>query len=273
MELSSAILKSIRTYQPIETEGVTLWPIRVKEYEEFLTASPAIEVIQQSLPAKWMSVPLLQAFYAMAYEAFQNGENQIGLLSKCLLFLALSLRLGEGEEIQDRIRKFDLVVAKDDESKLRAIRFQQDGQEREITPITFYRMRLILAAQNGIELVSDNANPELIEAERDLAQANSASLDIKIESLISTVAAFSSCQEEEIDEWPILKMKNRQKAYNRMADYLIYGIGATQGTKYKGGNPVPNLFYDKKKSSSALISLESFAGKDGMAAISKTGKL
>lgn len=267
------IQKAIRTYQPIETEGLTFWPILVREYHEFLTAKPAIEIMQQALPVRWLSMPLLSALYGMDFEAFQKGEPRVGLFSRCLLFLALSLRLGKGSEVAERTKLFTIIVDSEDPSQLKALRFTgNDGEEKEITPIMFQRLRPILAIQNGIELASEDANPDLVEAERDLAEMNGPDLDVSLDSLFSTVAAMAGIDEAEIDDWPILKLNRRQKAYSRVLNYVICGIGEAQGTKWKGGNPYPSPFYDKVRGDSAgAVRLEQFAGGAGVRAVQNAG--
>lgn len=267
------IQKAIRTYQPIETEGLTFWPILVREYHEFLTAKPAIEIMQQALPVRWLSMPLLSALYGMDFEAFQKGEPRVGLFSRCLLFLALSLRLGKGSEVAERTKLFTIIVDAEDPSQLKALRFTgDDGEEKEITPIMFQRLRPILAIQNGIELASEDANPDLVEAERDLAEMNGPELDVSLDSLFSTVAAMAGIDEAEIDDWPILKLNRRQKAYSRVLNYVICGIGEAQGTKWKGGNPYPSPFYDKVRGDSAgAVRLEQFAGGAGVRAVQNAG--
>ena len=52
MELSRNIKRAADRYEPVETAGLTLWPIRVCEQEEFERARPAIDVIQQALPVR-----------------------------------------------------------------------------------------------------------------------------------------------------------------------------------------------------------------------------
>lgn len=267
------IQKAIRTYQPIETEGLTFWPILASEYHEFLTAKPAIEVMQQALPVRWLSMPLLSAFYGMDFEAFQKGEPRVGLFSRCLLFLALSLRLGKGREVAERTKLFTILVDAEDPGQLKALRFTgDDGEEKEITPIMFQRLRPILAIQNGIELASEDANPDLVEAERDLAEMNGPELEVSLDSLFSTIAAMAGIDEAEIDDWPILKLNRRQKAYSRVLNYVVCGIGEAQGTKWKGGNPYPSPFYDKvRNGSSGAMRLEEFAGGAGVRAVQNAG--
>lgn len=272
MELPSKIKRAIRRYETIETEGLTIYPITVAEYDDFNTARPAIDFIQQSLPVRYMNMPLLQAFYAIDYDAFISNQPVTGLFYKCLLFLSLSLRLGQGEDAKDRVKNLVPLVDKHEPSKLIKLSFIQNGELKEITPIMFYRLRPILAAQNGIELVSENANPDLVEAERDIMDAKAPKLDASIEALVSAVAAFSKEDEAEIDDWPILKLQNRQRAYKRQLDYIICGIGETQGTKWKGGNPHPSPYFDRvKEESAALVSLKSFAGGKGLEAIQNAG--
>lgn len=267
------IQKAIRTYQPIETEGLTFWPILVSEYHEYLTAKPAIEIMQQALPVRWLSMPLLSALYGMDFEAFQKGEPRVGLFSRCLLFLALSLRLGKGREVAERTKLFTILVDAEDPGQLKALRFTgDDGEEKEITPIMFQRLRPILAIQNGIELASEDANPDLVEAERDLAEMNGPELEVSLDSLFSTIAAMAGIDEAEIDDWPILKLNRRQKAYSRVLNYVVCGIGEAQGTKWKGGNPYPSPFYDKvRNGSSGAMRLEEFAGGAGVRAVQNAG--
>ena len=142
----------------------------------------------------------------------------------------------------------------------------------EITPIQFHRLRPILAAQNGIELASEDANPDLVQAERDIAGAKGPKLDVKLDSLIAAVAALSGVNEEEIEDWPIRKLQNRQQALNRTLNFLVCGIGETQGTKWKGGNPYPSAFYDRLQTDSAsLIAMDQFAGGKGLQAVKNQG--
>lgn len=269
MEIPERYKKAVGRCEPIETDGLTLYPIEMEEYEEFTSARPAIEVMQQTFPAKYAVMPLLSAFYAMDFDAIMDGQPPIGWLQHALLFFALALRLGRGEEPQERLRHFKLEIEPDDQRKLKRVVFSgKDGNEHSITPILFSKLRPVLAAQNGIELVSESENPELIEAERDLAAAKAPHLKLDIYDAVATVSLWSHCDETEINGWPILKFERRRRALQRSLDYTICAINEGAGCTYKGGNPVPSLFFDREKmDSSALMPLSNFAGGQGEKAV------
>jgi hypothetical protein len=186
---------------------------------------------------------------------------------RAVLFLALSLRLGQGLPVEKRIALFRPRV--DANGRLKALLFSPDGEEIcEITPAKFQRLRPILAAQNGLEIPPDDANPELVDAEKEIAAKKAPELDLNLESLISTVAALSGADEKEMYEWPIAKLQSRQRALHRALDYLICGVGEAQGTKWKKGNPVPNPFFDRKKEGSAAkVALSEFASGAALDAV------
>lgn len=260
--------RAVRRCEPIASEGVTVYPITVAEYDDFTAARPAIEIIQQSLPVRFASMPLLSAFYVMEAEAWVQALPAVGLLYRALLFLALSLRLGEGVEAAERVKLFQLVTDTKDPRRLAYIQFEAGGEKNRLTPVQFQRLRPILAAQNGIDLVSESANPDLIEAERDIAEQSGPGLDVNIGSLIAAVSALSGADEAEIEAWPIRRLAERQKAYYRTLNFLICGIAETQGTKWKGGNPFPSPFFDRRTDgSSALMPLDNFAGGKGTQAV------
>lgn len=271
-ELPFAIRMAVNQYKPIELDGMTFYPIRVNEYEAFLTARPGIEVMQQALPMRLVSLPLLSALYKLDYGAAAEGHEPSGLFQRVLLFLALSLRLGEGLEPADRLRRFRLIVDRDDPSKLKAVRFTCNGEETfDLTPLQFARLRPILAAQNGVRLEADDANPELVQAERDIQNQRAPELDMRLEDLVSSVALLSGADEADIYDWPILKLDRRKEAAGRLIDYITCSINEGAGCKWKGGNPVPSIWFNKIRSSSALVALSEFANGAGQKAVSNPG--
>ena len=248
-----SIQKACARYKPIETHGLTLYPIKVLNYTEFLIAKAAIEVMHQSLPVAMMRVPLLSALYQMDYEAILNDEPPSGLFSRSLLALALSLRLGEGESVETRMRMFEVAIDRENPAKLLRLRFiDGNGNEQEITPAAYSELRKIIAAQNGVKLESDLANPNLVQAEKDM-QSAAMTLDPNIDDLICAVSSLSGVEESEIDEWPILKLNKRAESYRRILDYIVCGVGEASGTTWKEGNPTPHPFFAKLRNGSGVL--------------------
>lgn len=266
-ELPLEYRKSIGKYEPIEVDGLTLYPIKVEDYYEFLIARPAIEFMQQRLPVSLMSEPLLSAYFKLD-NGMVEGMQPTGLMAGALLALALALRLKPGLGVDEKIRTFKVVADANDHTRLKHLRFKKNGEEiATITPIMFQNLRQIIAAQNGIELHSDLDNPELVDAEEDL-KGKSANLDISIEGFVTAASIISGKDESEIYDWEILKLHNRLDAARRMMDYAICGIGEAQGAKWKGGNPVPHPWFERvKEKGMGLMPIESFAGGQGLQAI------
>lgn len=262
------IRRAVRRYEPVKTDGLTLWPVRVAEYEEFMIAQPAVDAVQQSFPAKWMAVPLLQAFFSMELEARQAGEPPVGLFYRACLFLALAMRLGEGQEAEARVERFTPMVDPERPDKLVCLRWTgEDGEEGQITPVQFQRLRPILAAQNGIELASETANPELLAADRDLKEMGGPNLKMSLDDLVGAMAALSGQDEGDVEDWPIRKMNSRRRVYDRVLGYLICGIGEAGGAKFKHGNPYPSPYFDRDEGLGTLKPLEGFAGGQGVSAV------
>lgn len=266
-DIPEKYLKQIRRYEPVDTEGMRFYPILVEEYEEFLLARAAIDFMQQRLPQMMVNMPILQAYYMLDSQSIEDEQIPTGLMARALLFLALSLRLGQGLPVEKRISLFRPRIGEN--GRLKSLLFSPDGEEIiEITPAMFQRLRPILAAQNGLEIYPDDANPELVDAEKEIAAKKAPELEVNLESLVASVAELSGADEKEIYEWPVAKMQNRQRAIHRALDYIICGIGEAQGTKWKKGNPCPNPFFDRKKEGSAAkVALTEFASGAALNAV------
>ena len=267
--LSFEIQKSIRKYEPIEIDGLTLYPITVDRYEEFLFARRSLDFLQQSLPVNLISVPLLDAYYRMDIQAVENGQPGSGLFTAALMLLGLALRLTPEGDAEQILNSFQIIADRNDPSRLKCLRFMVNGEEiQQITPLQFTKLRPILAAQNGVELESTDANPELIEADHDLAVKNAPDLEMSVEAMVHAAALLTGKEEDEIMDWAILKLENRLSSAKKFFDYVICGIGAAQGTSWSGGNPSPHPWFGRKKSKDGgLIAVEKFANGQGLQAI------
>lgn len=257
---------AVNRYEPITSkDGIVLWPVKVKEYRNFLMARPALEVMHQSLPVTMMRIPLLSAYYEMDYEARLNGQPITGLFAFALLGLALSLRLGEGESTEERIKRFQIIVNRDNPAQLVQLQFtDDDGQEKHIDPASYKELRRIIAAQNGVRVESDTANPNIVQARKDM-NAGGAKLDYSINALISFAAAVCGADETDIYEWPILKLQRRTDAYQNMLAYLVCGIGEASGASWKNGNPHPHPIFQRLDDGGGLATAMKSGGKNNTA--------
>lgn len=253
-ELPISIKKAASRYKMIEADGLKLYPVAVKNYDDFLIAKPALEVLHQSLPVAMMRMPLLSALYQMDFEAACTGQQIVGLFSRALLMLSLALRLGEGKPTEERTRSFQISVDPAHPETLKRLSFSDDdGNQHEITPVQYARLREIIAAQNGVKLESDKANPDIVKAAKDKASLSELQLDANIDDWILAVSALSGYSEDDIDEWPILKFQRRSESYKRILDYIICGVGECSGTTWKGGNPTPHPYFAKLQKGSGIL--------------------
>lgn len=261
-DLPMRIQRAASRYKTIETDGLTIYPVLMREYELFLLARPALEVLHQSLPVRLMRIPLLAALYQMDFDAAMNGETPSGLFSRTLLALALSLRLGEELEMEERLRCFRVVIDPKSPGKLLRLAFEQNGEEKEIRPAAYPKLRQIIALQNGVSLESDTANPDIVKAQKDMASLGDMGLDVNAADWISAIAALTGTDEAEIDLWPIRKFQNRSTSFRRILDYLVCGIGEMYGTTWKGGNPNPHPFFARAQNGSGVLSALGGGGKE-----------
>lgn len=272
-ELPMQIQKAVRNYKPIIVDGLTLYPIAVKEFDEWQTARLVLETLQASLPVAFLSKPLLQAYYELDYLPALMGKGpSTGIWGCAMLALALALRLGQGLPPEKRITQIYPVADSKDPKRLKAVRALLHGEEQiNITPAQFQRIRPIIAAQNGLELEDDNADPELVRAEREIAAQNSVALNVTLEQTIASVCALTGADEDEINEWPIRKLNTRAASIQRALDYVVCGIGGAFGGFKKGGNPVPHPFYPRSEKQSAHMALGDFANGAGERAVANAG--
>ena len=253
-ELPTKYKKQIQKFLPIETEGITLYPVTVEYWEEFRACVPALEFMRQSLPVALLQIPLLDALNHL--EAVNSGNEEksgfkFTLFSDTLYALCLALRLGLGMErekvLEARVR---LLPEKEHPEYIERIFFiADDGDIYSITPRQYERLRPIIAAQNGIKIPSEDENPELVYADKILRAQKSPKLENDLAKMVSWCAVFSHAEEIEIYGWALLKFLNRCEVLQRSMDYVIFGIGAASGlAKYENGPPVPSPFFAKSES-------------------------
>lgn len=253
---------AVRRGKPIMWNGLTLFPILVSDYLQFSDAKMGLMVSQQTLPVKYVCMRFLEALYAMDYDAKHDGIQESGLFVRLMIFLKLALRLPvkKNEDGNEYVELY-LATKPDEPRKLVSIKVKQDDVTAEITPKNFGELRNILAAQNGIELPDETDNPDLIQAEHDIAAHNAPNLKPDFEALLYSIAVKSGAQPEQIYDWTVRRFMLTEQAITRTTGHLIAALTEASGGKYKDGNPFPSWKYDRNEGSHALISFESLQSR------------
>lgn len=268
MEIPVEYRAQILRDEPVLQDGLLFYPVPVYLMEDFFMAERSLSFMLSRLPAKYAVKPYLAAFFSYDADALLENREPSGLFSGCLAALALSLRIGEGEEISERLKNFKVAV--DPLSgELKGVKFKALGErEIEVSPEMFSRWRELIALQNGVKLFDESQNPEIIDAERELLEASGPRLSGDIYSVISAMAVFCHADEGEILNWSIRKFRNRKAACDRLLNYLLCGVAERVGfVKYKNGNPYPSWCLDRDMERGGLIELSQFmAGKNGVMA-------
>lgn len=131
----------------------------------------------------------------------------------------------------------------------------QDGGAEiiEFTPSVFAQVRKTIVEMNGDELPDESENPELVEAENDLANLQKSSLEYDPETMIESVACSMGLRARDVMDWTIYEFRKTLAAKSRMLRYVICGIGEQSGfVKWKRGNPNPSWYLDRPREMQSL---------------------
>lgn len=211
-----------------EWNGLSVYPIKMKDYPLFLAARECISTAQQTWPVPWCTVKYLDGLIGM------------GLLPRLALLLKLALRLPEELTVYPRIK----------EDKIISLLVAQGERRAEITPKNFPSLRELIARQNGIELPDETDNAELVAAKRYLSQQGAIPLKADVESLIYSVAVTAKTDPEDILNWTVRRFQATERALDRSIGHLVTSLTLAAGGKFKGGNPFPSWKFDREETNS-----------------------
>lgn len=242
---------ALLNYEPIEMDGLVYYPITVADYSKWQAVKPVLCLRQGTLPAVYACMTYLQCIWALDFNAKVGAEaSGGGPWSALVCILVLSLRLSDNDEIQ--AIGFDKTP-----NEISHIRIIKDGQQHDITPMGFNRVRELIAEQNGAELPDEADNPDIIEAANDIKNANAVSLNYSVADMLTSVASARGLRRKDLYDWPIKELEDEMRALRRRYGYFLASIAESQGAKFHGGNPYPTWMFDKAKDEFAgLISME-----------------
>ena len=268
-KLPERIQKAVNRYRPVSVEGIVFYPVLMEEWDEFAKTLPVLDFLPQSLPVALAKMPLLEAFHAIEMtnrwlkekEPEKITEPIFEPLTLASLLLILALRLGQGEKAEARLERCMIDYTGDRFNGL--VLRGNDGEAIDITPRLFQRLRPILAAQNGVELESEDANPEIVKAEQQIAAQRAPKLKPDPVSRISWVAYKCGIDEDEIYSWPIAKFTRRERVIRVDENYLACQIGQMSGMvdwKKSGGPPFPHPYLERDQELLASVEIGSIGG-------------
>ncbi len=228
---------AVRENREIEFEGLTFYPLTVRDFSLYRSAAAAFELMQSSLPPKFARLSWCQCIDEM--DKLGNGSP---FLAPVLNVLAKALRL-ERIMLSDGEYGYQIFTLRNEDT-LAGIWIKEHGITLSIQMMD--EVRQIIAAQNDYQIPDENWNPELVEAEQYLANQNAPKLDVEIEAWVYSVAANIGKDADELWNWPIRKFKGFDRAIDRSLGYQIFMLAKAVGlTKFENGVPYPTWKFDK----------------------------
>ena len=256
--------------EPIEFNGLFLYPLMVKQYGLFLACESALTLRMSMLPAIYAAMNYGQAIFKMQLEQMlkqlpDQQETQDDLQNgyywtKFFQLLVCALRIPP----QAATESIKMAVDPENQTVLKALIITQITDEGEyvvrISPSQIGQLRELIAYMNGVDIPDEADNPELVQAEQDiLALQNRSDLEVNLLDLKAAIARDQRIRMKDLDEWTILEFNLIKQAIERDKHFMVCGIGEASGmVKYKNGNPFPSPFFNRKHDSAAVISAQGF---------------
>lgn len=236
---------NIRCGLPVTQNGITLYPIEMLHYEDFLSCKDAITLRLSTLPVKYLSQDYFSAIYSFELDSYEKTGKSIGLLSRLIRFFELSLRIEEHESFSENLFEYE---KNGDQLIVKSINVKQNDTIIKITPFVFSTaIRPILAELNGLKLPDESENLDLVIANEQKAelQNHTKPLNVNTDDLIASVAYQSNCRERDIMSWTVREFELRRNAIERNKKFTLYGQAEMGGmVSFKKGNPAPSWCYD-----------------------------
>ena len=207
------------------------YPVKVYDYEKFSEAKTCLTIMQKALPVEYIQMPYLHMLALVSTE----GNN---LMAKLSTVLSLALHLDE-EQIRLRTNEGNLSLV-----------FVNGANEpiETVSALRFSALRRQIAEQNHVELPNEHANMEILQSERDIAEANALGLITDFQSLFFSVATVCHLSAAEVMDMTIYEFEERYRAASRIMNYQIYKKAEMRGmVSFTGGSPFPSWCFDKKE--------------------------
>lgn len=234
--------------------GATIYPVKVRNYELWGVCKRAITMRQSTLPMPFVVQPYLTALFGFdAANGFALG-------------LAQSLRILMSLVTLQPVESIDILVSAENQADIRAIAYNDGEKDIRITPKDFNEVRRIIAEQNGEELPDESENPELVQAQADIAALNQQDLDFSFETMLDSIAFASKVPHKDLLDMTIRSFLRLEKTITRREMFRIFTSASMSGfVKFPKGNPYPSWMFDKRKDDGGgFENMRDFAARTGI---------
>lgn len=248
-------LERLTCGEPIKANcGAVLYPVKMRQYAEWSSCKSALLIRQTTLPVQYVVRPYLSAVFKL------DADNGF------MLGLTQSLRMLISMATLRPLEDIDILVSARDPTELAAFVYTVGDEVVRIGPKEFSEVRRIIANQNGEELPDESENPELVQAEMDIAALNAPKLKYDIETMLESVSYVAKIPIKELFDMTIRSFMRLRKAIDRDKMFTIYTTASLSGfVKFKDGIPVPSWCFDKAEETSIGVeSLAAFAARTGI---------
>lgn len=238
----------VRENRPIEHNGLTFYPLRVRDYGLYTRARPAYELLLSSLPPQMARHAWCACLWEMDRAMEAQGQTPF-YFPAAMLVLARALHLqpiGAGSEARYPLRP--IFTEKSHALKHLEIQLPDSCVPALLNMQELSRIRELIAAQNCYTIPDENWNPELLRAQEYLnAQKGTNGVKPDLEAAVYAVAVGTGRRAAEIWDWPIREFIKAQEAIGRKYDYQIYTGAEMSGfIKFRHGNPHPSWLYPRE---------------------------
>ncbi len=235
--------------QPIKYFGLTLYPVLMKDVIQFHKTAGVLLInpldFNDPSVASMSYLELIINLCAMQ-EDFR--DNLITLLK--IVFKIEDTDLKINVEKQDGQTIYSLLVSQEIDEETNEKKWE------EISSAKFSKLKNLICAQNGLEVLDLNQNQDIIRTKKALAQQAISGGAPSMADQIYSVCAIAGFDVKDIMSWTVNRFNEVLKACDRIMHYKIYRSAEMSGmVTFKNGIPVKSWLKSEDNSEGKMKTL------------------
>lgn len=243
MEYKDYIAPYVSISRPVEYKGLKLYPIKVKDYYEFLSSYDILDINKNKIP----DVEVIQMTYLQyVVDKLFNDETIVNQNHSITFGNIWELKFANIMELCLGIKSKDVII-KHEDNKITLI---LDGIE--ISANDFDDLRKLILFQN-LNTYDDTILSEDVEnaiRERN-EMSNKGLLVPQLEDMFDKVMLKTGLEEEKILNMTYRRFERIFKSLVEEVDYTIFKMAECQGAQFK--NPIDHWIYKSSRDKYADI--------------------